>query len=285
MLVLECEVSLSPFILDVSERNFENDVLMRSHEIPVLVDFWAEWCAPCKMLGPLLERMAIEGGGTFLLAKVDVDANPNLAIRYGVQGIPVVKAIRNGEVLAEFVGAQPESMVRRFVDNVIPGELDKAVSEAQSLLATRHWPEAEDAFREVLEQDDTNAAAAFGLIRSLLMQGVGQEVLDILKNFPAGTELPVAESLKPLAEVLAEIETESPDAEQDALGAQLHRAGTLIARGNLPAAMDGLLDILREDKTYRDGLPRKIMLALFILLGDQDPLTREYREELASILF
>jgi len=276
---------MSSFILDVSEVTFENDVLMRSHEIPVLIDFWAEWCAPCKMLGPLLERLAIEGGGSFLLARVDVDANPNLAIRYGVQGIPAVKVIRHGEVLGEFVGAQPEAVVRRFVENQFPDESDRAVADAHSLLATRHWSDAEDAFREVLEQDETNAAAALGLVRSLLMQGVGKEVIDILANFPAGTEWPVAESLKPLAEILSEVEADSPVTEEDPLGAQLHMAAKLIARGNLPAAMDGLLDILREDKTYRGGLPKQVMLALFILLGDQDPLTREYREELASILF
>lgn len=278
-------MSLSPYILDVSEGTFESDVLMRSHEIPVLVDFWAEWCAPCQMLSPLLERLAIEGGGSFLLAKVDVDENPNLAIRYGVQGIPAIKAIRNGEVLSEFVGAQPEATVRRFVQNIVPSESEKAVAEAQSLLATRHWPEAGDAFREVLEQDDRNAAAALGLVKSLLMQGVGKEVVDILADFPAGTEWSTAECLKPLADILAEVEGSSPTADEEPLSAQLYRAAKLIAHGNLPAAMDGLLDILREDKSYRGGLPKQIMLAIFVLLGDQDPLTREYREELASILF
>jgi len=278
-------VSLSPYILDVTEGTFESDVLMRSHEIPVIVDFWAEWCAPCKTLGPLLERLAIEWGGSFLLAKVDVDESPNLAIRYGVQGIPAVKAIRNGEVVAEFVGAQPESIVRRFVQNLVPSEAEKAVADAKSLLATRHWPEAEEAFRDVLAQDDRNAAAALGLVKSLLMQGVGRETVEILADFPAGTEWSTAEQLKPLAEILAVVEESSTTAEEDALNARLHRAAKLIARGNLPAAMDGLLDILREDKTYRGGLPKQIMLALFALLGDQDPLTREYRQELASVLF
>jgi putative thioredoxin len=278
-------VTLSEYILDVSEGTFENDVLMRSHETPVIVDFWAEWCAPCKMLGPLLERLANEWGGSFLLAKVDVDENPNLAIRYGVQGIPAVKAIQNGEVVSEFVGAQPESIVRRFVQNLVPSEADKAVAEAQSLLATRHWPEAEDAFREVLEQDESNATAALGLVKSLLMQGKGKESGEILADFPAGTEWPVAESLRPLADALVEAEGAEQSADDDTLSARLHRAANLIARGNLPAAMDGLLDILREDKTYRGGLPKQIMLALFVLLGDQDPLTREYREELASVLF
>ncbi|MEJ2549711.1 MAG: tetratricopeptide repeat protein [Anaerolineales bacterium] len=278
-------MTLSEYILDVSEGTFENDVLMRSHETPVIVDFWAEWCAPCKMLGPLLERLANEWGGSFLLAKVDVDENPNLAIRYGVQGIPAVKAIQNGEVVSEFVGAQPESIVRRFVQNLVPSEADKAVAEAQSLLATRHWPEAEDAFREVLEQDESNATAALGLVKSLLMQGKGKESGEILADFPAGTEWPVAESLRPLADALVEAEGAEQSADEETLSARLHRAANLIARGNLPAAMDGLLDILREDKTYRGGLPKQIMLALFVLLGDQDPLTREYREELASVLF
>ena len=278
-------MTLSEYILDVSEGTFDNDVLMRSHETPVIVDFWAEWCAPCKMLGPLLERLANEWGGSFLLAKVDVDENPNLAIRYGVQGIPAVKAIQNGEVVSEFVGAQPESIVRRFVQNLVPSEADKAVAEAQSLLATRHWPEAEDAFREVLEQDESNATAALGLVKSLLMQGKGKESGEILADFPAGTEWPVAESLRPLADALVEAEGAEQSADEETLSARLHRAANLIARGNLPAAMDGLLDILREDKTYRGGLPKQIMLALFVLLGDQDPLTREYREELASVLF
>ncbi len=278
-------MSLSAYILDVTEGTFESDVLMRSHEIPVIVDFWAEWCAPCKSLGPFLERLAIEWGGSFLLAKVDVDENPSLAIRYGVQGIPAVKAIRNGDVFAEFVGAQPESIVRRFVQNLVPSEAENAVAEAKSLLATRHWSEAEAAFREVLAQDDCNAAAALGLVKSLLMQGMGKEAVDILGNFPPGNEWSVAESLKPLALMLAEVEGSSTVAEEDALNAQLYRAVKLIARGNLPAALDGLLDILREDKNYRGGLPKQIMLALFALLGDQDPLTREYREELASVLF
>jgi len=269
----------------VTEGTFESDVLMRSHEIPVIVDFWAEWCAPCITLGPLLERLAIEWGGSFLLAKVDVDENPNLAIRYGVQGIPAIKAIRNGEVAAEFVGAQPESIVRRFVQNLVPSEGEKAVAEAKSLLATRHWLEAEVAFRDVFAKDDRNAAAALGLVKSLLMQGMGKEAVAILGDFPAGNEWSAAESLKPLADILAEVEEYNPSAEEDTLSARLHRAAKLIARGNLPAAMDGLLDILREDKTYRKGLPKQIMLALFVLLGDQDPLTREYREELASVLF
>jgi putative thioredoxin len=278
-------VTLSEYILDVSEASFESEVLFRSHETPVIVDFWASWCGPCRILGPILERLAIEGGGSFLLAKVDVDENPGLAIRYGVQGIPAVKAFLNGEVNAEFVGAQPEPVVRRFIQNLAPSEAEKAVEEAQSLLATRHWSEAEQAFRAVLHEDDANAPAALGLVKSLLMQGLGREVTQILGNFPPGTEWAVAESLKPLAQILAEVEEDGPYPEDDPLNARLYQSARLIAHDNLPAAMDGLLDVLREDKNFRGGLPKQVMLAIFVLLGDQDSLTREYRNELASVLF
>jgi len=278
-------VSLSEHIIDVSENSFENDVLLKSHEVPVIVDFWAPWCAPCKILGPILERQAIEAGGEFLLAKVNVDENPGLSIRYGVQGIPAVKAFKHGELAGEFVGAQPESLVRRFVRKFVPSEADQIVGEGMSLLATRHWSEAETAFREVLAQDDANSTAALGLVKSLLMQGKGQEAAHILENFPAGTEWATAEKLKPLSKALSAVEENGPYPEDDPLAAEFYQASRLIGMGNIPAAMDGLLDLLRQDKNYRGGEPKAMLLGLFELLGDDDALTREYRDELASILF
>jgi len=280
-------VSFSEHILDVSEATFEREVLLRSHEVPVVVDFWAAWCMPCKVLGPLLERLAIEAGGLFRLAKVDVDQNPNLALRFGVRGIPSVKGFRNGQVAAEFVGAQPEPMVRRFVQGLAPSEADQELEKARSLLATHHWQEAEASFREVMAREEASGAAGLGLAKSLLMQGKGREALSILKAFPPSNEVVEAERLRPLAEVLAEVEVkpDGPRPNGDPLEASLHQAARLIARGNLPAAMDGLIDILRQDKRYRGGLPKSVLLALFALLGDEDPLTRQYRDELASVLF
>ncbi len=259
------------------------DRQISKNDIPVVVDFWAPWCGPCRMLSPMLERKAIEGGGTFLLAKVNVDDNPALSIRFGVQGIPAVKAFVQGEVAAEFVGAQSESMVDRFIKQLAPSATQQAVEEAKSLLGTRHYQEAEQAFREVLSEDEANADAALGLVESLLMRGEGAEALEILDHFPAGTAWARAEKYKPLAQLLAE--TEQVEIEEDTLEAGLHQSARLIQRGNLEAAMDGLLEILREDKDYRDGMVKQVLLALFELLGDQDPTTRRYREELASVLF
>lgn len=279
-------MDFSDNIVNVDEGSFQIEVLERSHEVPVVVDFWAPWCGPCQVLGPLLERLAIEAGGTFRLAKVNVDENPNLSIRYGVRGIPAVKAFVGGEVSGEFVGAQPQAAVRRFIERLVPNPAEQAVAEARSLLATRHWSEAETSFRLVSEKDETNAPAALGLLEALLMQGKGDEALEVLGDFPPSTEWAKAEQLRPLSEFLAESQSaDAMDDETSPLQASLHQAGRLIARGNLAGAMDGLIDILRHDKNYQNGLPRKILLGIFVLLGDDDPLTREYRDELASVLF
>lgn len=274
---------MNTFIVDVDEAGFEAQVIMRSHQIPVVVDFWAEWCVPCKTLGPVLERLAIEAGGSFVLAKVDADANPSLSIRYGVQGIPSVKAFRNGEIVSEFVGAQPEPVVRRFIERIVPDENQQAVEGANSLLATRHYPEAENAFRSIYDQNENNAAAAFGLLKSLLLQGSGDAALEVWTHFPHSVEWAQAETLMPMAMWLHEAQYETEPS--DPMEAEWRQAARLIKLGNFPAAMDGLLDLLKQNRTYREGAAKQALLAIFALLGDDDPLTRQYRDELASILF
>jgi putative thioredoxin len=278
-------MSLSEHILDVNEASFGDEVIQRSFEVPVVVDFWAPWCAPCRTLGPILERAAIEAGGGFRLARVNVDENPQLSVRFGVQGIPAVKAFRQGAVVSEFVGAQPEPVVRRFLERLAPTEVDAGLVRALGLRTTRRWDEAEAAFREVLSREETNAAASLGLLECLLMQGRGREARALLADFPPSTEWAAAERLRPLAELLAEAASLEPVDPDDALAAQYLQAGRLIALGNLEAAMDGLLDVLRSDKDYRGGHPRLALLGVFAILGDDDPLSRSYREELASILF
>lgn len=267
-------------IIEVSEATFESDVINRSHEVPVVVDFWAPWCGPCHMLGPVLEKLAHESGGSFVLAKVNVDENPNLSMRYQVMSIPAVKAFKGGAVASQFVGAQPEARVRQFIKELAPSAADIALAQASSLLATRHWAEAEDAFREALDFQPNLAEANLGLVKSLLAQGKGCEARELLGDLASA----IAEKYQPLANLLCDVESGVVLPAND-LEAEYFQAARLISRGNLAAAMDGLLDVLRQHKKFRGGEPRLVMLALFELLGDSDPLTREYRSELASVLF
>jgi putative thioredoxin len=169
-------------IIEVSDATFEYDVIQKSQDKPVVVDFWAPWCGPCRVLGPILEQLASDPTFDFILAKVNVDDNPNISMRYRVQGIPAVKAFVDGKVVNEFVGAQPEPRVRQFIQSLVPNEADLALRSAKSLLATRHWPEAEDALREMLVDYPHHGEANLNLAKSLLGQAMGCEAESLLKE-------------------------------------------------------------------------------------------------------
>jgi putative thioredoxin len=272
------------FIIHVTEADFEYEVIQYSQQTPVVVDFWADWCIPCKTLGPILTKLVEESQGEFRLAKVDVDENPKLANRFNVRGIPAVKGFRNGQVVAEFAGAQPEAQVRKFLDELIPGPSGLQLDKGNSLLKTEEWRSAETAFRQVLDERPRHPAALLGLAKCLLTQGAGAQTLQILNEFPASHEFGSAQQLRPLAIALTRNKGRTV-ATDNLLDATYQRALRLISIGNLPAAMDGLLAILREDKHYHDDEAREVMVALFEILGNENPLTRQYRAELASVLY
>jgi putative thioredoxin len=273
-------------IIDVSEATFEQEVVQRSHEKPVVVDFWAPWCGPCRMLGPILEKAAADPEHDFILAKINVDENPTISMRYQVQGIPAVKAFSDGQVVAEFVGAQPEPKVRQFIQKLAPSQVDRAIKRAHTLLITRHWEEAEAAYREVLEDYPNQSDAMINLARSLLAQGEGCEALELLQRCRDDQTLMQAERLSPLATYLCETNNNHFLLEEHPpIEVQYRQTARLFEKGNLEAAMDGLLDVLRQDKRYRNCEVKNVMLGIFELLGDEDTLTQSYRREMASILF
>jgi len=272
-------------IVTVSEMDFDREVLEYSRQRPVVVDFWAPWCGPCRVIGPILERLATEAQGAFRLAKVNVDENPSLAMRYGVRGIPTVKGFVNGQVVGEFVGALPEAQIRAFLRKLAPSPIDLALEKANSLLSMNDWQGAEAVYRDVLQQRPELTSARLGLAKALLMQGRPREALDLLRDFPASKEYQAAQALRPLAEALLWAEEHPAGESDDLLEAMYRRALDLLRRGNVEAAMDGLLDIIRRDKHYRDDMPRKILLGIFEILGQQHPLTKQYRRELAMALF
>jgi putative thioredoxin len=277
-------MTASDFIINVTESDFEYEVLAYSQQTPVVVDFWATWCGPCKTLGPMLERLAEEAQGNFRLAKVNVDENTNLAIRYGVRSIPAVKAFRNGEMVSEFIGLQPEPRLREFLRVLAPAKSDLILEKANSLLGLRQPKSAELAFREVLDDAPGSPAALLGLAKALLLQGRSNEAGLALLDFPASRELSKVELLRPLVETMNRLET-GEGLSDNPLDAAFENAIRLIKRGNVEAALDGLLDILRQDKRYRNGLAREVFVAVLELMGEENPSTREYRNELAAVLF
>jgi putative thioredoxin len=261
-----------PHVVDVTDADFEQVVIEGSSERPVVVDMWASWCAPCRTLGPILEKVAGERDGAFLLAKLDVDANAvGNALLQAVQsqGIPTVVAFRDGQPVSMFVGAYPEQEVNRFVDELVPTEAELEADEALADEAAGDLSSAESGYREVLEKDPENRDAAVGLARILLGRG---EV----------------DGARALAEPLVP----DPDAERLMAGIRVREWATLDAdaalalprraasEGRWREALDGLLAGFDDDPTAA----REAMVDVFATLGD-DPLVAEYRPKLAARLF
>jgi putative thioredoxin len=274
----------SEYIRIVTESDFEYEVIAYSNHIPVIVDFWAEWCRPCKTLTPILEKITGDAQGLFRLAKVNVDDNPNLALRFNVRSIPNVKAFRDGQVVSEFLGLQPEPRVKEFISSIAPSKIDLLLEKGQSQLEMQNWLDAGTSFRAFVAKSPNHPAGLLGLIKANLMLGDYIGVKKIMDEFPPSPEYAHMEIMRPLYEALTKI-TPGYDFLDDPIEASYHNALSLITRGNLPAAMDGVIDILRLDKHYHNDEVRKILLGLFEILGDNQPLTQQYRRELALVLF
>lgn len=253
-------------VYDVSERDFTERVVERSREIPVVVDFWAEWCGPCRVLGPALEAAVNKREGEVELAKLDTDANQSLAASFQIRGIPAVKAFKDGKVVAEFTGAIPPAQIEQFLDQIVPSPADK-LADADD----------EDSLRKALDLDSRNAVAGRKLGRLLLDRGDTDEALELLDRFPGDFE---AEGLAARARLLAEIGDDRTDG-----GGTLSRAFAAWDQGELEEALEGLQTVVSEtgDPDRRDLL-RRVMVAIFTELGADHPLAREHRRRLAAAL-
>ena len=245
-------------VIDVAEGDFEREVIARSHDVPVVVDFWAEWCAPCRALGPVLEQATAKREGKVVLAKVDTDANPGISQTFGIQGIPAVKAFKDGVVVEEFVGAQGPAMVERFFDLLVPTEADLLVEQGD-----------EAALRQALELQPGRADAAVALARILLARGADDEALAMLDNAPGGFQ---SEGLAARIRL-----TQADDIDIDA-------AVNALDAGDREGGVDLLIDAIPGAGDHTDDL-RRMIVAVLDELGVEHPAARDARRRLATALY
>jgi putative thioredoxin len=245
-------------ILDASEATFEQDVIQRSHELPVVVDFWADWCAPCRQLTPVLEQAVKERDGKVALAKVDTEANPRLAAAFRIQGIPNVKAFKDGRVASEFTGAQPPAVVARFLDSLLPSEADTLVEAG-----------GEENLRRALELEPNRADAGVALARILADRGERDEALAVLREFPGSF---AAEGLA------SRLRLEDDD--------DLREAFEALDAGERERALEDLIAAIAAspEPTRREDL-RRAVVGVLDELGVEHPVARESRRKLASALY
>ena len=273
-------------IVDVQERDFETAVVERSRTVPVVVDFWAPWCGPCRALGPVLERLATEMRGAFVLAKVNVDENPELAGRFGVRGIPMVQGFRDGRVADGFTGAQPESQVRAWLKQLIPSSVDQLAEEA-ARLGAKDRDAAIARYRAALDADPAHQPSLLGLGRLLVLKG-DPEATEVLQRVPAGTpSYTQAQALLALKDFIA-LAGHAPSEEGSSDGR--YAAAAALARDEQwEQALQELLQIVQRGQLAGKQEPvdqaRRAMLAIFGFLGEADPLVSRYRRQLANALF
>ena len=285
---------MNEWTVDVSEQDFEQAVVQRSHEVPVVIDFWAPWCGPCRALGPTLEKLAEEQQGKFILAKINIDENPMLAQAFQIQSIPAVKAVRNGALAGEFLGAQPEPNVRRFIEQLMPSEAESLAVEAQRLEEAGKAQGAESLYRAALAKEANQPLALLGLARVLVQRGEENDAQTLLTRIPNTVpEHPAAQQL--LAQLrLKQTGASAGDeqkyrdrlaADQNDLDARFELSQVLAAVGRFEEALTELLTIVKKDRKFRDEGARKAMLEIFEVIGARSDLAEHYRSELAKVLF
>ena len=283
----------SPFVFEVTEQSFEQLVVETSHRVPVLVDFWAEWCGPCQMQLPVLLKLADEQQGKFLLAKVNTDVERGLATRFGIRSIPTMKLFRDGKVAQDILGAQTESVLRALLDRYIERASDRMREEALQAERAGQPEQALALLRSARVEDPENPRLKLDLARIAIRQGLFDEARQSLDALPPeARDEQDARRLMALLEIARSTagDTTLSDLERriaanpDDLDARLQLGGGYALEENYAAAMDQYLEILRRDRAFKDDAGRNGMLAVFDLLGNTGELVSRYRKLMFNVL-
>nr|VFJ64264.1 MAG: thioredoxin [Candidatus Kentron sp. FW] len=286
-------MSTSEFVFDVDEQNFPEIVLENSHRIPVLVDFWASWCAPCRMLAPILTKLAEEFSGAFIVAKVNTDEQRQLASQYQVQSLPTVKIFRNGAVSEEFLGAQPEHAIRQILDRHVERESDQIRVRAITLHEQGNTNEAIELLQDARVSDPANERVSLDLAGLLLKERRFTEVDEVLREFPDKRQMDsdvsqlrirvrfsrIADSAQTTAALEDRIAKDPGDCE-----AHYQLGARRAVEGDYEVAMNHFLEIMRKDRSFQDDAGRKGLVDIFALLGAGNSLVSRYRSLMSSML-
>jgi putative thioredoxin len=280
----------APAILDVSASTFQKEVIERSLTTPVLLDFWATWCGPCKTLSPTLEKIVSEMPDRLVLAKVDIDQNAQLADAFGIQSVPTVVLVVGGKIVDGFVGAQPEKKIRELIAKHVQATKVDKLAEALAFEKADDPRTAIDALRQLLTEAPSRHDVRAHLARLLISAGMLQEGIRMYESLPTDAlELEPARAAKSLIELAkSRVDTAPLQAavEKDAkdIGARIALGKALVAEGKTEEGLEMLLSAARLDVRFEDGAPRKALLEAFTALGDSNPLVNKYRRELSLLL-
>ncbi len=281
------------WIIETTDETFEQDVIERSKEVPVVVDFWAEWCQPCRLLAPMLEKLANDFAGKFVLAKANTDQTQAVAGQFRIQSIPAVYGFRDGELLDSFVGVLPEDQIKSWLERLMPTEAEQRAAEASGI-AQNDPQGAEQKYRQALELDDNLAKAKIGLAALLLTQGRLDECGELIEELERrGFLESAAESTKADLEIHSKAREvgsvdecrSAAEADPDKPDLKLKLAEALAAVGEYQEALEIGLELVREHKQQFGEPARKIMVDIFQVLPNDSELTSTYRRKLATALY
>jgi putative thioredoxin len=264
-------------------HDFETEVVQRSHQIPVLVDFWAEWCGPCRMLSPVLEKLAGQSIGEWTLAKVNTEELPDVAREYGIRSIPNVKMFYGGKVIGEFVGALPENMILQWLKQNLPSRNQSKIDEAETLIAAGRIAEAQPSLESILSDEPTNQQAMALLAKAYLFDNPARAI-DLVEQTDDPQYSETSDAIKTLARLL----TLRNDAAQllDSPTKQEYLAAISALRSRkFDESLEKFIAVIRSDRYYDDDGSRKACIAIFRILGEEHPTTQKYRREFSSALY